>query len=103
MDLKIKQRTNLQNRSLHKYCSDVANLLNESGISMSVFFKDIEADYTMEIIKELFRKFAKVKYGKVSTTELTTSEITAIYDEITRHIAKFGLFMEWPNKDSNYD
>lgn len=101
MELKVQQRTLQQNKSLHKYCTDVASLLNESGIAMSVFFQNLEADYTMEIIKELFRKFAKVKYGKVSTKELSTIEMTAIFEDINRHLSQFGLHVEWPNKPTS--
>ena len=100
MHLEEKQRTLLQNRSLHKYCTDIADLLNESGISMAVFFQDIEVDFTMEIVKELFRKIARVKYNKTSTKILTTSELTAIAEEVNRHLAKHGLHVEWPSKES---
>jgi 3'-phosphoadenosine 5'-phosphosulfate sulfotransferase len=100
MKLKERRRTIPQNKSLHKYCTDVADTLNASGISMSVFFTDLEADYTMEIIKNLFRKFAKVKYGKTSTKDLNTNEVTAIYDEVNRHLAKFGLHIEWPSQET---
>lgn len=103
MHLEENRRTIQQNKSLHKYCTDVAQSLNESGITMAVFFENIEADFTMETIKELFRKFAKVKYGKTSTAKLSTSEMTAIFDEVNRHLAKFGLHTEWPSKEAQYD
>lgn len=100
IDTSPKTRTSAQNRSLHKYCTEVATELNNSGIAQSVFYKNIEADYTMENIKELWRSFARIKYGKKSTTELTTQEINAVYDEVNRHIAQFGIHCAWPSQEN---
>lgn len=97
---KEKQRSAAQNRALHKYCAELANELNGCGISLSVFVKDIEVDHTMESVKALWRAFAKVKYGKTSTAELTSPEINAIYEEVNRHIAKFGIHMAFPSADN---
>jgi hypothetical protein len=100
-----QKRSNQQNRALHKYCTEVAVELNNAGIAHSVFYRDIEADYTMENIKELWRSFARIKYGKTSTAELTTREINEIYDECNRHIAKFGIHIAFPSYQEliNYD
>ena len=98
-----KLRTNAQNRALHKYATEVAIELNNAGISQSVFYKNIEADYTMENIKELWRSFARTKYGKKSTTQLTTREINEIYDEVNRHIAQFGIHVAFPSQEFMYD
>jgi len=86
-----KIRTMKQNRALHKWCGEMARQLNESGIAISLVFRNIEADYSMELVKALWRAFAKAKYGKDSTTQLTTKEITDIYDEVNRHFSKFGI------------
>lgn len=100
MDEKI--RTPKQRNALQLYCRKLSELLNESGISQAVFFQEMEADYTEEMIKGLFRKFAKVKYNKDSTAKLNRGEVIAIYDEINRHIAKFGLHMAWPSEEELY-
>lgn len=94
-----KIRTERQNRALHKYCTEVATELNNAGIGIEIFFKNIEADHTMESVKSLWRAFAKAKYGKSSTTELTTSEINAIYDEVNRHLATFGIHLAFPSQE----
>lgn len=99
------KRTNKQNRSIHKYFSEVADLLNESGIPLSVFYSDIEADYTMESVKALFRSFLKVKYGKSSTAQMTTEEIQAVWEEVNRHLSKHGIHIPFPSSEAliNYD
>ena len=94
-----KTRSIAQNRAIHKYCTELADLLNEHGVSKSVFYEDIQADYTMENIKELWRSFAKAKYNKNSTTELSTNEVNKIYEEINRHISQFGIELPFPCQD----
>lgn len=94
-----KQRTKKQNSSLHKYCTDVARELQNSGITVQVFFKDIQADFTMETVKMIWRAFAKAKYGKESTTELTTKQINEVYDECNRHLANLGIHIPFPSEE----
>lgn len=94
-----EKRTTQQNRSLHKYCTDVARELNNAGVPVSVFMEDIEADYTMDTVKMLWKAFARAKYGKTSTTELTKKQIDEIYDEVNRHVARFGIHVEFPSRD----
>lgn len=67
---------------------------------MSSFVKNVQADHTMESVKSLWRAFAKAKYGKESTTELTTKEINDIYDEVNRHVAEFGIHVVWPSQEN---
>lgn len=100
MQTSPKTRTSAQNRSLHKYCQEVATELNNSGIAQSVFYRNIEADYTMENIKELWRSFARAKYGKKSTTEFTTQELNAVFEEVNRHIAQFGIHIAFPSAEN---
>lgn len=100
-----KPRTNLQSRALHKYFSEVADLLNESGISMEVFYRDIQCDYTMESVKSLFRSFLKAKYGKGSTAQMTTKEVQSVWEEVNRHLSQHGVHVPFPSSEQliNYD
>lgn len=94
------QRSNKQNRALHKYCTELANELNNAGIGIDVFFKNIQADHTMETVKELWRGFARTKYGKTSTAGLTTKELNDIYDEVNRHVSQWGIEMAFPSQEN---
>jgi len=94
------KRTNKQNASLHKYCTELADLLNEHGITVKKLFEEVEADNTMESVKQLWRTFAFMKYGKTSTTELSTDEVNKIYDEVNRHISQWGLHMAFPSYEN---
>lgn len=93
------KRTIQQNKALHKYCTEVAKELNDSGVTVSAFVKDIQADFSMETVKMMWRAFAKAKYGKDSTTELTTKQINEIYDECNRHISQFGIHVAFPSQE----
>jgi gamma-glutamyl:cysteine ligase YbdK (ATP-grasp superfamily) len=97
--LKQEKRTNSQNSALHVYCQELANELNGAGVSMQAFVKDIQADHTMESVKSLWRAFAKAKYGKQSTTELTRREINDIYEEVNRHVSQWGIHIAWPSNE----
>lgn len=98
---KPKQRSQAQNRALHKYCTELATELNNAGVGIDVFFKNVEADHTMESVKSLWRGFAKVKYGRDSTAQLTTSELNNVYEEVNRHIAQFGIHMAFPSQENS--
>ena len=98
-----KQRTKQQNRSLHLYFTHLAETLNESGLDMKKVLKpEIDIPWTSKNIKEfLWRPIMKAYTQKESTTELTTKEITEIYDTINRHLSeKFGISVEWPSLES---
>lgn len=92
-------RTNQQNKALHKYCTEVAVELQNAGVSVEAFVKDIQADFTMETVKMMWRAFAKAKYGKESTTQLTKKQINEVYDECNRHISKFGIHISFPSQE----
>ena len=94
-----KQRSKPQNNSLHKYCTDVANLLKEHGITLTTFYQNIDVDPTMESVKALWRTIATAKYGKISTTELTTVELQEVFEEVNRHIAQWGIHVPWPSAE----
>lgn len=97
MEKEKKQRTLRQNNAVHKYCTEIADELNAAGIAMDVFVKNISADHTMETVKSLWRAFAKAKYGKTSTADLSSDEITKIYEEVNRHVSQFGIHVSFPS------
>src|SRR3990167_4369123 len=98
--MEFKQRTLQQNKSLHKYCELLADALNEAGISQALFLKGLEVDNSSESVKVVFRAIGKAKYLKISTVDLTTKEMSEIFDEINRHIALLGIHIDWPSEES---
>lgn len=99
----VRPRTPQQNKAMHKYFEEVANELNEAGISQAAFMADLEVDYTKETIKNIWRTIAKKKFGKDSTADFTTKELQEVFEDFNRHIAKFGIHIPFPSFAADYD
>jgi hypothetical protein len=95
-----KQRTNLQNASLHLYCQQVADTLNDNGITFTAFFRaGFEVPWTMEIVKEnIWRPVQLAVCGKESTTKPYTGEYQQIFEPINLKLANWGIHVPWPRK-----
>lgn len=97
-----KQRTNLQNASLHLYCELVANELSRLGITFTSFFKEgFEVPWTREIVKEnIWRPVQVVICEHESTTKPLASDYQRIYEPINLKLANWGIHVPWPSKES---
>lgn len=96
------KRTSLQNRSLHKYCSTLADALNDSGQDMRKTLKpEIEIPWTMENVKNLmFKPIALAMFNAESTTDLDTKQISEVYEVLNRHTQeKLEVSVMWPHED----
>ena len=92
-------RSAQQNKALHKYCQEVADELNNSGIDMAVLVANLNVGHTKESVKEIWRAIAKAKYNKESTAALTTKEVTEVYDEVNRMLANVGVHVGFPSSN----
>lgn len=98
-----KQRTPPQNRSIHKYCTLLANALNDAGLDMRKTLKpEIEIPWTCENVKNnLYKPILKVLTDKESTIEMDTVEPSKVYEILNRFMAeKHGITVEWPSRES---
>ena len=98
----MEKRTDKQNRSLHLLFKLLAEELNQSGLDMRKTLKPgVEIPWSGDSVKEfLWRPIQEAQLNKKSTTELTTKEIDAFFDTITRHIGeKFGIYVPFPSID----
>lgn len=96
----MKKRTLQQNKALHKYCSMLAETLNDAGLEMRVILKpETEIPWTTESVKNhLWRPIQEIMLDKESTTEMETVDINEIYLVLSRHLSeKFGINVEWPS------
>lgn len=91
-----KNRTELQNRALHKFFEILAEEMNETGIDFrSVILELPKADIsaTKQNIKDMiWRPVQKALLLKKSTTQLTTKEIDVIYNHLNRFFAEHFKF-----------
>lgn len=99
-ETEVKQRTAAQNRALHLYFTQLADVLTEHGLDMRKVLKpEIEIPWNGGTVKEyIWKPIMKAQLRKESTTELTTDEIDDVFDTITRHLGeKFGITLDFPS------
>jgi len=102
----MKQRTNQQNKSIHKGCQQIANVLVENGISLNKVIKNLEIRPSMESVKDIFRSIAESKYGIKSTTELKSNQVTEVWEDLIKAVSEStGIFIPFPSKEEfiNYE
>lgn len=98
----MKQRSNQQNKSLHLFFELLANELNMAGLDMKKVLKPtVDIPWTKTTIKEHLWKPLQNAYNlKKSTTELTTAEVSQIYDVLNRHLGeKFSIHVPFPSEE----
>ena len=100
-----KQRTDLQNRSLHLYFRLCSAALNAAGHDMVHYFGgsgvSIPWDKEGRNFKELvWRPIQEVVTGFASTKEPLTKQYDEIYQVVSRHLAsEKGVSVAWPSKE----
>lgn len=93
------KRTDEQNKAMHLYFRWLAEALQEKHYDFRDFTIEIPANKYM--VKELMWKhMAKEMYGKDSTADLNTDEVSPIYDVLNRAlIEKLDVHVRFPNKE----
>lgn len=97
-----ENRTNAQNRAMHKYFELLATELNDAGLSMLKFLKPgAEIPWSSDSVKDfIWRPIQKAQLDKESTTKLTTSEVSQVYETLNRHLGeKFKVHVPFPSYD----
>jgi len=100
---KVNTRTALQNRSLHLWFNQLAKALNDAGFDMKkVVRQELDIKWTDYNIKEyLFKPTAKMLFGKDSTRQLTTKEVSEVHELIAKTISeRTGVYVDWPCVES---
>jgi hypothetical protein len=85
---------------LHLYFQLLAERLNEAGLDMRTVLKpNVEIPWTKENVKDhLWRPVQEIYLRKDSTTELTTDEITKVYEVLNRFLReKLGISEPFPS------
>ena len=92
-------RTLTQNSAMWLYLDHVARAFNDNDISIEMVLKpDITWD-SKGIKLLLWDKVMEAQIGKVTTTKLTTTEVTEIYDIMNKVISmKTGIHIPFPDR-----
>ncbi len=95
-----KTRTALQNRALHKYCSLLAETLNDGGYTVQIILAQaFGREWNTEAVKSLLWKpIQKLIIDKESTADADRVEYTKVYEQVNRHLGEiFGVTsVPWP-------
>lgn len=89
-----EQRTLQQNKALHKLFRQLSEQLNDAGLDMKAVLKpDVDIAWTPEMVKEyLWRPIFEVMTQKESTADANTTDYSAVYDVLSRHLGqKLGI------------
>lgn len=92
------KRTLQQNKALHKYFELLAIELNDAGLDMKKVIT-VDVPWNALTIKEwIWKPVQEAQLLKKSTTELTTPEVSKVYDTVNRLMAeKFGVSVPFPS------
>lgn len=100
-----KQRSQLQNNSLHLWLTMVADQLNSMGLDVRQVLaksKRQEIPWTPEAVKtHLWKPVQEAYMGEKSTTRASTTDYPAIYEILNKTFGQqFGFHVPWPSKGS---
>lgn len=98
-----KTRTQRQNRALHVFCRQLAERLRSGGIDTSGFFKEgFEVPFTTEIVKNnIWKPVQRAVTKKESSSKLSRTEVSQVFDVINRLLADKGIHVPWPEKKND--
>lgn len=100
-----KQRTNLQNRSLHLYFKMLEIAFKESGITLpgliELPFVEVDLSIDAYLIKErLWKPIQKALIDEESTAKAKRRDYTEVYDTLNRYTSdRFNIHVPWPRKE----
>lgn len=97
----VMKRTDKQNKSIHVGCANIADVLVENGVSLSLIIQDLEIRPTMHSVKDIFRAIAKAKYGIESTADLQTNQIDSVWEDLIKRVSETtGVYVVFPSEDN---
>lgn len=96
-------RTIQQNKSMHKFFTMVAEKCNEIGVDQKAVFeaRNAEIPVTEHTIKAIWQSVQDQMFGKSSTTELETSEVSRVHEIVMKALGeKLGVpYVEFPSDE----
>jgi hypothetical protein len=92
VDIKnLDMRSVSQNRALHLWCSQIANVLNANGLYMTGVFNN-SIEWSMELVKtQIVKATIKKVFDISSTTKLKRKELDEMIDYVTIAFSNKGI------------
>jgi hypothetical protein len=106
-DVKSKKclRTIQQNRSIHKYFTNLANALNSAGLDMKatldVISNSNDIPWNAEAIKRrLWKPVQDSIINQTSTTKMERKDVSVVYDALNRVLVnRLNVSVDFPHSD----
>ena len=100
-----KTRTLTQNRSLHLFCKQLSDTLNDAGFDFRTFIKEgYPVPFNEALVKEhIWGPVQRAITGFDSSTKPNAKQYTEIYDALNTKMCEHGLFCPWPCVDTLMD
>jgi hypothetical protein len=94
-------RTKRQNDSIHLYCTQLAEAMNEAGYDLKTIVEMIVkagVPLTKDNVKETIWKPIQMSMFTIdSTTALDTKQVSEVYETINRDIVPTGIHIPFPS------
>lgn len=103
VNIEKQQRTLTQGRSIHLYCEMLAYELTSSGFDIRKTLKqDFDIPWDKDSVKQLmWHPVQKAMFGTTSTAQLTTDQVSKVYDVINRKISTdCGVSVQFPSREN---
>jgi len=98
-------RTSQQRKSIELYCKLMSEALNDAGFSYTNFVQvvaknGVQVPFDQAKFKESWRLVQKAMFKKESTADLTSTEVTQVYDVLNQKFIDMtnGVSVEFPNR-----
>jgi len=94
-------RTAQQNRALHNYYQRLSKALNEGGYTFEQVIDKPQIPWTSEIVKNnLWRKIQVSMTGKQSTRDLSTAQVSEVYEAMNAWLgSNLGIHVAFGKED----
>lgn len=104
IEKRIDKRSVVQNAAMWKYCSLMADSLNDAGADIETVLSKgtAKAEWTKDSFMDIvFRKITNVLFGHDSTTKISSNEITTIHKNVDKIIAeRTGVSHAFPSQEA---
>lgn len=100
-----RQRSDQQRKAIEVYCRDLAAALNDAGLDqrrvLASMREGVELPWDQARCKDvLWREVQRAMLGKESTTRLSRTEVSQVYDALNRWTSStLGVGVEFPHRE----
>jgi len=103
MDKEKKQRTIIQNNSMHKFFELFEKEAYREGVTYTEFIRkrpQLELPWTKEKVKEVWRDICFLLYGHRHTSKLKTDQVKIVYDVFNKAVGEtINVHIPFPSNE----